>query len=197
MLETKWTLQKSHMISRVAHPRGALIHIMECTPTEWRYRVKEGPKTIIGAETSTASTVTSSICPTQLSTPILSKSTQGAQTAKLSPCPPQAGAGEGLRRLTAERPLSALTRGQKTFFHQTRERVVQSTPWAILQRCTNRSFIYRKVNLGQNSRKCSSLTKRWLEPLWSNMSCTSTWSSSLPHSTKGLMLGPTFIRITT
>jgi hypothetical protein len=64
-------------------PKEALIHITEVyILMESRFLASEDLRTIIGAETSIASTVTSSICLTQLSTLTSSKSILEAPMAK-------------------------------------------------------------------------------------------------------------------
>jgi hypothetical protein len=179
-----------------AHRRAIHTHITECTLTESRFQANEGPRTIIGAETSTASTVTSSICLTLLFTPILSKSILEAPTAKLSPCPRVVVGEEGLKSLTVAPLLSAKTLDLKTSSLLMSEKVVQSTLYPILQRCMNRSFtLLNQKSVASNRRFLNLMTSTSILR-WRDMNCTNTLNSSRQLSIREPMLGRTFIRIT-
>lgn len=123
-----------------AHPKAIHTHIMGFTLTGSRFQANEGPRTIIGAETSIASTVTSSICLTLLFTLTLSKSIQEAPTAKSFPCPRVAVEEEGQKSPTVALLRCAKTLDRKTSSLLMSEKVVQSTLSLILQRFMNRSF---------------------------------------------------------
>ena len=197
-MQTKWiwTAAMTHRRLMRAHPRVIHTRITGCTLTESRFQANEGPRTIIGAETSIASTVTSSICLTLLFTLTLSKSILEAQMAKSSPCPQVAAGEEGQRSPTVAPLRSAKTLDLKTFSLLMSEKVVQSTLSPILQRCMNRSFTSRNQKSAASNRKFLNLRTSTSILQWRDTNCTNTWNSSRQHSTREPMLGRTFTRIT-